>query len=47
MQIAVGVILAAQQLGVDRADDLRGLKSDQLMKIVQGRMYHPLLDLGK
>lgn len=47
MTIAVGVIKAAQRLGVDRAEDLRGKTDTELLQFVQNRMYHPLLDLQK
>lgn len=47
MTIAVGVIKAAQRLGVDRAEDLRGKTHAELLAVVQNRMYHPLLDLAK
>ena len=47
MTIAVGVIKAAQRLGVDRAEDLRNKSDSELLQVVQNRMYHPLLDLQK
>ncbi|GAA5872013.1 hypothetical protein JCM3774_006580 [Rhodotorula dairenensis] len=44
IKIAVTVIEAAQKLGVDRADSLRGKTSAELEHIVRRQMYHPLLN---
>lgn len=42
--MAVGVIQAAQKLGVDRNESLRGKTTAQLEHFVQQGMYHPLLN---
>ena len=44
IKIAVTVIEAAQKLGVDRAESLRGKSSAELEHIVRRQMYHPLLN---
>ncbi|BGP57575.1 hypothetical protein JCM8202v2_005219 [Rhodotorula sphaerocarpa] len=44
IQVAVGVIQAAQKLGVDRNESLRGKTTAQLEHFVQQGMYHPLLN---
>ncbi|KAM0791949.1 hypothetical protein ACM66B_004200 [Microbotryomycetes sp. NB124-2] len=46
MTIAVGVIKAAQKLGVDREQGLRGKTDAQLLQHVKNQMYHPLLELN-
>ncbi|GEM12284.1 malic enzyme [Rhodotorula toruloides] len=43
IKIAVTVIQAAQQLGVDRNEDLRGKSSAEIEAYVRKGMYHPLL----
>ncbi|GAA6063694.1 hypothetical protein JCM10212_000273 [Sporobolomyces blumeae] len=41
--IALKVIRCAQKLGVDRAEELRGMSDRELEEYVRAQMYHPLL----
>lgn len=43
IRIAVTVIQAAQKLGVDRNDELRGKSAGEIEAYVRKGMYHPLL----
>lgn len=44
IKIAVTVIQAAQKLGVDRNEELRGKSSAEIEAYVRKGMYHPLLE---
>lgn len=42
-QVAIGVIRAAQEAGVDRESSLRNMGGEELEKWVKSRMYNPFV----
>ena len=44
VQVAMGVIRAAQEAGVDRETHLKGMGDDELEKWIRSKMYDPHLE---
>ena len=42
--VAIGVIKAAQEAGVDREQSIKGMGNDELEKWVRSKMYDPLTE---
>lgn len=42
--VAMGVIKAAQEAGVDREQSIKGMGNDELEKWVRSKMYDPLTE---
>ena len=42
--VAIGVIRAAQEAGVDREQSIKGMGNDELEKWVRSKMYDPLTE---
>ena len=42
--VAIGVIKAAQEAGVDREQSIKGMDNDELEKWVRSKMYDPLTE---